>query len=259
MSEDAIREIFGDDVAEIENEEVAQEEEQSSADIERGLKHQSIEEWTASGKDPSQWKTKEHFDEIGRRISAEKQLRKVISNTESRIANLNKLHRIQLEQKHNKLLLERDNAIDTADRAEVRRLDQAIEQNKLMQNELVDEPQKPAEVVEWESENQWIFDHEDPRTAPAIAAFTEAQNAGKTMASCILAADRAAAKVQVTPPIVKRTPTSSADAPKARQSSGGKIQLSMKDIPKDQMYARSFYNSDAEFLRAFQDSLEASK
>lgn len=256
MSEEAIREIFGDEAPEIEQEETTQEQEQeqTSAEIERGLKHQSLEEWTAAGKDPAEWKTKEHFDEIGRRINAEKQLRKAYASTEARIANLNKLHRIQLEQERNKLLLDRDNAIDIADKNEVRRLDKALEQNATLQNELDEVPPKPAEVVEWESENPWIFDPEDPRTSPAIAAFAEAQAAGKTIAGCVLAAERAASKVKTTPPVVKRTPTSIADAPKARQANGGKVQLSMKDITSEERQMRSFFSSEAEFLKAVADS-----
>lgn len=261
MSEEAIKEIFGDDAA---IEHIEQEESNESTEKPVSKGYMDKDAWVAAGKDPDEWVSPEVFKERGIRIEETSKLRKQLSQiqqeADSRIANLNKLHRIQLEQAHNKLLLDRDNAIEIADKSEVRRLDKEIEQNKTLQQELADTPQKPPAVAEWESENPWIYDPEDPRTAPAIAAFTEAMQSGKTEAMCIIAAERAASKIQIQPPVVKRTPTSTADAPKARQVSGGKIQLSMKDIPKDFMYARSYYNSDAEFLRAFQDSMnEASK
>lgn len=253
MSEDAIRDVFGDDVADIGNEDVIHEQEKP---VSKG--YMDKDAWIAAGKDPEEWVSPEVFKERGIRIEETSKLRKQLSqiqqDADARIANLNKLHRIQLEQERNKLLLERDNAIDTADRSEVRRLDQALEQNKMMQSELAEQPQKPPAIIEWESENPWIYDQNDPRTAPAIAAFTEAMNNGKTEAMCILAAERAAAKIQVTPPEVKRTPTSTADVPKARQSSGGKIQLSMKDITSEERQMRSFFSSEADFLKAVADS-----
>ena len=258
MSAEAIKEIFGDDAAEAEHIEHEESNEQEQHKRFDGVVHQTLEQWTASGKDPAEWKTPEEFEEEGRRIKYQKPLRKELQKQAEefnrRLENVNKLHRIQLEQAHNKLLVDRDNAIETADKAEVRRLDKEIEQNKTMQQDLADAPQKPAEVVEWESENEWIFDPEDPRTAPAIAAFSEAAKAGKTLAMCILASDRAAAKINVSAPVVKRTPTSTADAPKARQVSGGKIQLSMRDLTAEERMCRSFYSSEAEFLKAVADS-----
>jgi len=255
MSEQAIREIFGDDAAVDQTESQESQEQHKRFD---GVVHQTLEQWTEAGKDPAEWKTPEEFEEEGRRIKYQKPLRKELAKQAEdfnrRLENVNKLHRIQLEQAHNKLLVDRDNAIETADKAEVRRLDKEIEQNKTMQQDLADAPQKPAEVVEWESENEWIFDPEDPRTAPAIAAFSEAAKAGKTLAMCILASDRAAAKIQTTAPNVKRTPMPSADAPKARQSSGGKGQLSMKDVSSEERQMRSCFSTKAEFLKAVADS-----
>lgn len=250
MSEEAIKEIFGDDLPENEQEE--------HQEVEQPKGYMDRDAWIAAGKDPEEWVSPEVFKERGIRIEETSKLRKQLSqvqqDTEARIANLNKLHRAQLDQERNKLLVERDNAIDIADKAEVRRIDQALEKNKELQTAVTEQPAKPVEVVEWESENPWIFDVDDPRTAPAIAAFTEAKKAGKTLAMCILASDRAAAKINVEEPKVKRTPIASADNPKARQSSGGKVQLSMKDLTSEEKNFRSFYSSDAEFLKAVADS-----
>ena len=257
-AEELIKSTFGEDLpdAEINQDEPDESTESTEKPVSKG--YMDKDAWVAAGKDPDEWVSPEVFKERGIRIEETSKLRKQLSQiqqeADNRIANLNKLHRIQLESERNKLLVERKTAILTADESEVARLDKALEQNKDLQKDLEDAPAKPAEVVEWESENQWIFDPEDPRTAPAIAAFTEAQQAGKTMASCILAADRAAAKINVSAPVVKRTPTSTADAPKARQVSGGKIQLSMKDISSEERQLRSFFSSEAEFLKAVADS-----
>lgn len=250
MSEEAIKEIFGDDVPD------AAPEEQVEHDQPKG--YMDKDAWIAAGKDPDEWVSPEVFKERGIRIEETSKLRKQLSQAqqemEARIANLNKLHRAQLEQERNKLLVERDNAIDIADKSEVRRIDQALQQNAELQSAVADtQPPKPAEVAEWEAENPWIYDQEDPRTAPAIAAFTEAQKSGKTMAGCILAAERAASKVQAAHS-TKRTAMPASDIPKARQVGGGKMQLSMKDITPDEKAMRTFFASDSEFLKAVADS-----
>lgn len=257
-AEELIKSTFGEDLPDAEINQDEQEESNESTEKPASKGYMDKDAWIAAGKDPDEWVSPEVFKERGIRIEETSKLRKQLSQiqqeADSRIANLNKLHRIQLEQAHNKLLLDRDNAIEIADKSEVRRLDKEIEHNKTLQQELADTPQKPPAVAEWESENPWIYDPEDPRTAPAIAAFTEAMQSGKTEAMCIIAAERAASKVQVQPPVVKRTPTSTADAPKARQVSGGKIQLTMKDISSEERQMRSFFSSEAEFLKAVADS-----
>lgn len=257
-AEELIKSTFGEDLpdAEINQDEPDESTESAEKPVSKG--YMDKDAWVAAGKDPDEWVSPEVFKERGIRIEETSKLRKQLSQiqqeADNRIANLNKLHRIQLENERNKLLVDRDNAIETADKAEVRRLDKALEENQELQKDLQDVPQKPPAVAEWEAENPWIYDPEDPRTAPAIAAFTEAARSGKTEAMCIIAAERAASKINVSAPVVKRTPTSTADAPKARQVSGGKIQLSMKDISSEERQMRSFFSSEAEFLKAVADS-----
>lgn len=217
--------------------------------------------WIAAGKDPEEWVSPEVFKERGIRIEETSKLRKQLSqvqqDTEARIANLNKLHRAQLEQERNKLLVARDNAIDIADKEEVRRIDKELDKNNELQAAVAEDPnapQRPPEVVAWEAENPWIFEKTDPRRAPAIKAFAATQAAGLTLQDCIDAANLAAEKAMPKEPNLKRTPIASADNPKARQSSGGKVQLSMKDLTAEEKNFRSFYSSDAEFLKAVADS-----
>ena len=260
MSEAELRDAFGDDLGD-DLPDDSQEQEQNQQD-EQPKGYMSKDAWVAAGKDPEDWVSPEVFKERGIRIEETSKLRKQLSQAqqdmESRIANLNKLHRAQLEQERNKLLVERDNAIDIADKAEVRRIDKALEQNAELSRDVAESvpAQKPVEVAEWESENEWIYDPQDPRTAPAIAAFTEAQRAGKTMASCIVAADRAAAKALSGTPQTKRSPMPASDVPRSRQSSSGKIQLTMQDVTRDERELRSFFSSDAEFLKAVADNRE---
>jgi len=106
MSEEAIREIFGEDAAEVEQTETQEQHKRFD-----GVVHQTLEQWTAAGKDPAEWKTPEEFEEEGRRIKYQKPLRKELQKQAEefnrRLENVNKLHRIQLEQERNKLLLDR--------------------------------------------------------------------------------------------------------------------------------------------------------
>lgn len=233
---------------EIENEiieEVEQEVEQPKPEVKHG--HMTKEEWEASGKDPADWLSEDAYKERGQRIASENKLRKEF---ERRLESMAKLHAAQLQQTRNELLIKRDNAIDVADRAEVHRIDKQLQSVNENIDELKLTPSKPPEVQEWEDENPWIFDDSDPRTPAATRAFSEAQAAGKSLALCIAAAERAAAKVESIP---RRTPIASADIPKSRANPKEPIKLSVKDLTKEEMQFRSYFQSESEFLQAVAD------
>lgn len=146
--------------------------------------HMSKEAWIAAGKDPEEWRDPVEFKWRGELIKQKKE-------HEAQIKNLNFLHEQRLSMERASLLSQRDNAIDIADKAEVKRLDAAIanvdkQQDLLTQNQVVEQQVKHPLEAQWESENPWVFDQTDPRSPIAIAAYQDALQKGKTVAEALV-------------------------------------------------------------------------
>ena len=149
--------------------------------------HMSKEAWIAAGKDPEEWRDPVEFKWRGELIKQKKE-------HEAQIKNLNFLHEQRLSMERASLLSQRDNAIDIADKAEVKRLDAAIanvdkQQDLLTQNQVVETQAKHPLEAQWEAENQWVFDQTDPRSSIAIAAYQDALQKGKTVAEALVIVD----------------------------------------------------------------------
>jgi hypothetical protein len=161
----------------------------------------SKEAWVAAGKPEDEWVSPEVFKERTQRIQSESRLKREIREREqefeSRLKNVNLLAQAQLERQRRELLSQRDDMIDVADKEGVKRIDKELvdleKQQKLVAEEERPAIQKPPEVLEWESENQWCMDINDPRTPIAQQAFKEAVQSGKTIAGALRAADKAVA------------------------------------------------------------------
>src|SRR5690606_21375034 len=137
--------------------------------------HMSKEAWTAAGKDPGEWVSEDVFKERTLRIKNEQRLKRALAETkedfDNRLKNLNMLSQAQLERQRQELLSRRDDAIDTADKATVKRLDKEIDaidkEVALVTEKKPEQNTKPPEIAEWEEENPWIFDEDDPRVKVA--------------------------------------------------------------------------------------------
>lgn len=190
-----VEDIFEDVLpkeTEVEQKEVEQEKETPSG-------YMSKEAWVAAGKDPDEWVSEDVFKERTLRIKNEQRLKRQLAETkedfESRLKNLNLLSQAQLERQKQELLARRDDAIDVADKATVKRIDKEIEaidkQTELVTDKKPVDKSKPPEIVEWEEENPWIFDQDDPRVKVANDAAAEALSQNKTLAAALRAADKA--------------------------------------------------------------------
>lgn len=149
--------------------------------------HMSKEAWIAAGKNPDDWRDPVEFKWRGELIKQKKEY-------EAQIKNLNFLHEQRLNSEREALLSKRDNAIEIADKAEVKRLDAAIanvdkQQNLLNQNQVVEEQTKHPLEAQWEAENPWVLDRNDPRSAVAIAAYSDALQRGKSIAEALIILD----------------------------------------------------------------------
>lgn len=220
-----VEDVFADvlpEETEVEQKEVEQEKETPSG-------YMSKEAWVAAGKDPDEWVSEDVFKERTLRIKNEQRLKRQLAETkedfESRLKNLNLLSQAQLERQKQELLARRDDAIDVADKATVKRIDKEIEaidkQTELVTDDKAkDQPPKPPEVAEWEEENPWIFDESDPRREQALAIFDEWVSKGKTYAYALRAIDaemKFSKKTEVE--YKKKPPVSMADNSKTIPSS----------------------------------------
>ena len=221
-------------------------------------KHISKEDWVASGKDPDEWRSPREFRERGEFID---RIQKLERKNDSDIKNLNMLHEIRLKNEREELLRLRDDAIDVADRAEVKRLDAKIsaneEQAEIVKNEPA--PQKSQEVVEWEEENPWCNNPADPRLTLANSVFTSEMNKGRTMAAALRAVDREIAAKFTTPQ--KRTSPQvegSRTAGGVKQN-GSKLSWSQLTPTEEKCYVAGMWKNEDEFLKAVANDRKGSK
>lgn len=181
----------------LEEEQQEEEEEEKEEEKPKPSGYMTKEAWIASGKDPDEWVTEDVFKERTLRIKNESRLKRELAEREkefdNRIRNLNALTQSQIKRLEAQLQAQRDEAIEVGDKAAVKSLDRQIHEVQ-EEAKLLDEPkavdQRDPAIIEWEAENPWVNDLEDPRRPIAIEAFTKAQNAGKSLAMCLIAADK---------------------------------------------------------------------
>lgn len=91
---------------------------------------QTKEDWKESGKDPDEWISANHFNKNGDVYSQMQRLKKNASASDQRIADNNALWKTQLDMQKEELLEQRDEAIDDADKDQVKKLDGQIDRLK---------------------------------------------------------------------------------------------------------------------------------
>ena len=256
MSDENIEDVF-DDIKLVEEDEKADEpEDKSSSNAPRG--YMTKEAWVASGKDPDEWVSEELFRERGHHIKQTAALRKEFDN---QIKNLSMLHQIQLKNQREELLSKRDDAIDIADKAAVKALDKQIKElddiEKL--NTPTQASNKPPEITEWEQDNPWCFDADDPRTKLANRIYREAINEGKTNAGALRAVDKEIASK------FSEKSTSPRQIAESSRSAGGDRKASdvvtMKTLTRDEQRAwdSGLFPDEKTFLKAVENDRKGAK
>jgi hypothetical protein len=250
-------ELIDVDLQEEELPEVEQEAEEKQPEPELPKGYKTKEDLIAEGKDPNTWIPPEAFAERKERYKVETKYRRELEDMRNQMANLNKFHARQLELTKQQLEKQREDAVLTADLKEVKRLDGELDQ--LKQDQPVQEAQKLPEEVEWEADNPWIMNPDDPRTAIAQRVYVEQIQAGKTIATALRAVDREVSKLAEAPRVDRRPAAPAADSsrtPTTRRDESPTVtwdSLSKVD--------QAVYNSDpdiwgskAEFLKTIANS-----
>lgn len=229
--------------------------------------------WIAAGKDPDEWVSPEVFKERTQRIKETSRLKRELAERErdfeERLKNVNLLAKAQIQREIEKLQAVRDEAIDLSDRDAVKAADKRIKEldkeMALVDEKEVAQVKKPPEVIEWEEENPWINDNDDPRTPIAQKVFAEALSAGKTMAYALRAAEKAVEKaVQDEPRDVRKKPAvSMSDSPRGTVSKNDSPSISWSQLTRDE---EEIYNSllsssmsKKDYLKAVSDDRRSSK
>jgi len=211
--------------------------------------YMSKEAWIASGKDPKEWVSEEVYRERGERIKQTTALKREYDN---QIRNLNLLHQVQLKNQRDELERRRDGAIEVADKASVKSIDKQIKELDRLEA-LTEQEQvaaKPREVVEWEEDNPWCQNKDDPRLIVANRIYVEAINAGKTIASALRLVDK---EISSKFSDKRSAPAQIVEgARKSTSKSGGDDMPTMKTLTREEQKAwdSGLFSSEKEFLKA---------
>lgn len=258
MSEEIIDDVVADEIPgnEIDgqDQEVIDQKPEVDKSLPRG--YMSKEAWIEAGRDPEDWVSPEVFKERGERI-------KMKAEFENRLKNVNLFHERQIAILKADLEAKRDLAIETADKAEVKRLDKEIREldaledlNKPDQQEMP----KPQEVVDWEEENPWI-NEQSQKSEYAKSFFAKLVREGKTMGTALRHLDKEMDRVFGD---TKKKPTQIAESsrPGTGKDDGAKVTFASLTPDEKKIwneYSDMWGGNQTEFLKTVADTRKAGK
>lgn len=227
--------------------------------------------WVEAGKDPDEWVSPEVFKERTQRIKETSRLKREMAEKErefeNRIKNHSLLAKAQLQREIEKLQAVRDEAIDLSDRDGVRMADKKIKEldkeMSLIEEEKLAQPAKPIEVVEWEEDNPWVNDPDDPRTLVAQKVFKQTLESGKSIAYALRAAEKAI-NSQEEREIRKKPAVSMADSPRGAVSKSDSPSIAWSHLSREEaeIYDTLFIHTGMtkkDYLKAVSDERRGSK
>lgn len=255
-AEDVFDDVFEEDLQEEEIVESAEDAENKPDVEEKPLPrgYMTKDAWVESGRDPEDWVSPEVFKERGERI-------KMKAEYDNRFKNLSMYYQKQMEIQRNDLLARRDEAIDTADKAEVKRLDKELKEldeieSLNREDGNVSAPVKPPEVVEWEDDNPWCNDPSDPRLPLAQRVFKNALAQGKTTATALRMVDKELAAKFIDK---SKRPAQIAEGSRTAPARGDDTKPSLSNLSADEkkIWESGIFDSKDDFLKAVQDDRKA--
>lgn len=212
-----------------------------------------FDEFVANGGDPENWRTADAFLTY-RELTGE--IVKQRQDFNQRLEGVHKLSQAQLNAERNRLIKERDDAIEAGQKKEVHALDKQI-------NELNQAPPVQAGdpiIDRWNRDNQWILE-KTPKAAFAYSIWPEIMANSRDSVQA-LAKLESEIKKHYPPP---KSPTT--NLPESEKGHGNKgfgnrkAALTMNDLTSNE---RNIYNAlpgawknEAEFLQAVADDRKA--
>ena len=220
------------------------------------------ETWVKQGRDPELWVSPEVFRERTERIKLKSQMNQQEREFNRRLELNNRMHQIQLDRQRQDLESRKENAILEADSKEVKRIDKELRDIDALEQTIKPAPVEqagiPAEVIEWNAENQWLTaDH--PLRGQINEAYSNAIAEGKTIAGALRAVDRLASQLLKPEPAQKKQPRSMVDNPKGGVVTKSQSNMSWESLSSqeksiyDELYADAGV-SKKEYLQSVSDS-----
>ncbi len=128
----------------------------------RGKGWTDKDEWIDAGKDENEWIPYGAFNKNGSLYAEINKLKDSIKGNDENMANLNKLHAVQLNQTKLEYERQKEEAIKDGNVAEVRAIDRDLQ--ALESADPTGAPQKTDALIksEWNTANDWIFESATP-------------------------------------------------------------------------------------------------
>lgn len=256
MSQENVEDVFEDPI-EDQVEEAEEQEIQEEKPAPRG--YMTKEAWIEAGRDPEEWVSPEVFKERGERIKMKQEMQRDFDN---RLRNLKLLHDKNLEIQREEILAKRDLAIDTADKDAVKKYDKKLKElddiEELNREDEQAQQQKPREVIEWEEENPWCNDVNDPRLIVAQNTYSSAIKAGKTVATALRLVDKTISEKFLD---TKKRPAQVAESSRPSPSRGDDVKPTMANLTATErkIWESGIFDDQKEFLKAVADDRKAGR
>lgn len=209
---------------------------------------------------PDDWRPAKQFVEWHEVVTDSRNLKKQLKGMQKSynrdIQGLNLFHKAQLETKEKEIMARFNRAVEDGDKATA---NAALKEHGEVQaqKEAVskDSGKDPAQIkAEWEMENVWIYNQNDPKSAFANTAYNMALSKGMGMEEALEFVDTRIAEKFPTKKNVNPNRQGDPDSLPSKGLGGKSNKLAMSQVSSSEKELRSFFKSDDEFLAAVTNS-----
>ncbi len=240
------------------------------SDVERQARDQGWLPRNEFKGNPDDHKSAKHYVEWGDMKGSIKTIKNQMTHQkksyEDQIVNQNILHKADTERQLAEVKAQLVTAIDDGDTTAATALAEKqselnIQKNKL-ENVQTDAGANDVEIMrlEWEAENQWFFDQNDPRVAAAHSAYNLAIRKGGTPEEAFAAVDDRVSKMSGKPKINQNrlNPSDTATSTGGGNRGTKARKITMNDVTPKEMHMRAAFpdgeSGDKVFLKAIENS-----
>lgn len=220
------------------------------------------DEWVEAGNDADDWKSVKSFNEYGDLITSIKSQKRDLDDSktefDSRLDNVNKMHKAQLESQMATLKAKQLAHVENADIDSYNASQKEIDDLQSASNQVVDKPTHNPEqdsLNKWNASNSWINEVGSAKASHAKAEFVRFNNAGYSVSEAIEKMEQSV-KTQF-PDVNERRNQPNRNENPRRSNAPKPKSLSISDVTHEEMKMRNFFtgkDSEKQFLQAVKDS-----
>lgn len=220
------------------------------------------DEWVEAGNDADDWKSVKSFNEYGDLISSIKAQKRDLddskSSFDSRLDNVNKMHKAQLESQMATLKAKQLSHVENADVDSYNASQKEIDDLQSASNQVVDKPTHNPDqdtLNKWNASNAWVNEVGSAKATHAKSEFVRFNNAGYSVAESI---EKMEQSVKTSFPDVneRRNQANRTESPRRANTAKPKS-LSIAEVTQEEMKMRNFFtgkDGEKQFLQAVKDS-----